>query len=110
MQINVRNIGEIITFDIEGKLDTQSSTSALEELLEHLSSKPMKVLISLETLEFISSSGLRILLRVAKEVKSYSGIMKVCGAQNVVKEVLEISGFDSLLDLIEDEEKAVASF
>jgi hypothetical protein len=28
----------------------------------------------------------------------------------VVKEVLEISGFDSLLDLYEDEEQAVGSF
>ena len=32
------------------------------------------------------------------------------GAQGMVKEVLEISGFDSLLDLYEDEALAIESF
>jgi anti-anti-sigma factor len=110
MQINTRTIGEINAFDLEGKLDTQTATLALEKLLEYLASKPMKVLINLAALEFISSSGLRVILQIAKKVKDYSGEMKVCGAQGVVKEVLEISGFDTLLELHEDEEQAIASF
>jgi anti-anti-sigma regulatory factor len=43
-------------------------------------------------------------------VRSYGGQLKVCGATGVVKEVMEISGFDTLLDLVEDEAQAVRSF
>jgi anti-sigma B factor antagonist len=110
MNISTRDIGPILVIDIEGKLDTGTSAQALEELLKCLESSPSKVVISLAPLEFVSSAGLRILLRVAKHMRGYRGAMKVSGAHGMVKEVLEISGFDSLLDLYEDEEKAVDSF
>lgn len=110
MNINTRTVGEVSVFDIEGKLDTQTSTPALEELQEYLASKPGKVLVSLTSLEFISSAGLRVILKVAKDVRGYGGAIRVCEAHGVVKEVLEISGFDSLLDLHGEEAQAMASF
>ncbi len=110
MNISTRQVGEIFAIDIEGKLDTQTATPALEELLQLLETNPGKALINLAPLEFVSSAGLRVLLRVAKEVRGYGGELKVSGAQGMVKEVLEISGFDSLLDLYDDEEQAVRSF
>jgi len=36
--------------------------------------------------------------------------MKVCGARGMVKEVLEISGFDRLLALHDEEAQALAAF
>ena len=110
MNISTREDNGILAIDIEGKLDTQTATPALEELLQCVESSPAKVLINLAHLEFVSSAGLRVILRVAKQVRGYSGELKVCGAQGVVKEVLEISGFDSLLDLYADEEAAIGSF
>ena len=110
MDISTRNVSDVVAIDIEGKLDTTTSPPALQELLNHLESNPNKVLINLAPLEFVSSAGLRVILRVAKNIRGYKGQMKGSGAQGVVKEVLEISGFDSLLDLYDDEELALASF
>jgi anti-anti-sigma factor len=110
MNISTRNIEDILAIDIEGKLDTNTSVPALEELLQLLAGSPNRVLINLAPLEFISSAGLRVILRVAKHVRGYRGTLKVAGAHGMVKEVLEISGFDSLLDLCEGEEQAVGSF
>ena len=110
MNISTRYDGEILAIDIEGKLDTNASTPALEKLMQCLESSPNKVLVSLAPLDFISSTGLRVILRVTKLVRGYGGELKVSGAQGVVKDVLEITGFDSLLDLYEDEEQAVGSF
>jgi anti-anti-sigma factor len=110
MNISARSIGDVYALDIEGKLDTQTSVPALEELMVHLDGSPSKVLIGLASLEFVSSTGLRVILRVSKHVSAYGGDLKVSGAQGMVKEVLETSGFDSLLDLYENEERAVSSF
>ena len=110
MNISTRKEEAVVVIDIEGKLDTQPCEAALEYLMDALSSSPAQVLINLAPLEFVSSAGLRVILRAAKQVRSYSGELKVSGAQGVVKEVLEISGFDSLLDLHEDESQAMASF
>ena len=110
MEITTRTEEAAVVVDIEGKLDTQTCEAAREYLMEALSSSPAQVLISLAKLDFVSSAGLRVILRAAKQVRSYNGELKVSGAQGVVKEVLEISGFDSLLDLHEDESQALASF
>jgi anti-anti-sigma factor len=110
MNISTRDIGTILAIDVEGKLDTSTSVPALEELLGCLQAEPRQVLINLAPLEFVSSAGLRVILRVGKHMRGYSGALKVSGAQGMVKEVLEISGFDSLLDLYENEEQALESF
>ena len=110
MNISTRNIDDILAIEIKGKLDTQTATTALEELLQCLQPNPGKVLISLALLEFVSSAGLRVILRAAKQVRGYEGEFKVTGARGMVKEVLEISGFDNLLDLYEEENQALESF
>ena len=110
MNVTTRDAGGILAIDLEGKLDTQTSTQTLEELLSYLEPNPGKVLLTLNSLDFISSAGLRVILQVAKKVSSYGGALKVSGAAGVVKDVMEVSGFDSMLDLYEDEAAAVASF
>jgi len=110
MNVTTRDAGGILAIDLEGKLDTQTSTQTLEELLSYLEPSPGKVLLSLNSLDFISSAGLRVILQVAKKVSAYGGALKVSGATGVVKDVMEVSGFDSMLDLYEDEAAAVASF
>ncbi len=110
MNVSTRNIGAILAIDISGKLDTQTSVAASEEVMKQLESNPAQVLFSLAMLDFVTSAGLLVILRAAKHVRAYGGNLKVSGAQGVVKEVLEISGFDSLLDLYEDEEQAVSFF
>ncbi len=108
--LNTREIGSVQVIDLEQKLDTQTAAPTQEALLLFLSNQPAQVLINLSGLEFVSSAGLRVILRAAKQVRSYKGAMKVAGASGMVKEVLEISGFDSLLDMYELEQQALDSF
>ncbi len=110
MNISTRNHDEILAIDLDGRLDSHTSIPALKELMQYMESGPNKVLVNLAALEFVSSAGLRVILRVAKQVHGYGGQLKVSGAKGVVKEVLEITGFDTLLNLYEDEERAVGSF
>ena len=48
-------------------------------------------------LDYISSAGLRILMIVAKQVKSQQGIIVVAAMQPVVREIFEISKFTYVL-------------
>ncbi len=48
-------------------------------------------------LEYVSSAGLRIFLVVAKKLKGLDGELSLAGLQGNIKEVLEISGFPSIL-------------
>ena len=61
-------------------------------------------------LEYLSSAGLRVILTAAKLLQAAAGEMKICQANGVVKDVLEMSGFDSLVHMYDDEKDAVAAF
>ena len=109
MERSTRNIDDVTVVDISGSLDTHTSGTASDEMGKIVGST-QKMLLNLENLEFLSSAGLLVFLRTAKQQKGSGGAIKVCNATGVVKEVMEISGFGSLLDLHDSESGALASF
>lgn len=110
MELTERVLENTLVIDMAGSLDTQTAGAAMDALQVHLDGKPDNFLINLAGLDFVSSSGLRVILRAAKQVRVNGGNMKVCGARGMVKEVLEISGFDRLLALHDEEAQALAAF
>jgi anti-anti-sigma factor len=110
MDIQVRNAGEVSVLDFTGNLDTNSSPAAESEVNRLLETGCDQIVFNFSELNFISSSGLRILLSTAKKLKISGGKMVVCSLNDVVQEVFDISGFASILSLASNEEEALASF
>jgi anti-sigma B factor antagonist len=52
---------------------------------------------------------LRIFLATAKKITASGGALKLCGANDVVQEILDISGFSTILDVKKTEEEALSS-
>ena len=69
-----------------------------------------KILLNFENLDFIASSGLRILLATAQRLKGDGGELRVCSLNETVQEVFDISGFSTLLSVFENEKKALDTF
>jgi len=97
---------DLILIQPVGRLDGLTSKKFLDETQNLLKSNPKKVIINLDSLDYISSEGLRSLLTTAKNVKSHQGNFTLCAAQSSVKEVLEISGFGNMLGLYDTVELA----
>jgi len=110
MQIKIREIGETTIIDMTGRLDTSTSGGAYDEMVEIAKSGVSKVVLNLNNTDYISSAGLRVILTAAKLLKSSSGEMKICHAEGVVKEVLETSGFNHIIDIYDDENSAIVAF
>ena len=68
---------------------------ALQPLLD---SKGKPVVIDCTSLEYISSSGLRILLGILKQSKASGSSVVLKNVNEVIREVLELTGFVSLFD------------
>ena len=110
MQISVKSVKKVKVLNLEGKLDTQSSPEAEEHLTRLINAGETRILINLENLDYISSSGLRVLLVVAKRLKSAGGELRICSANDFVKEVFEISGFATIFRTLETEAEALKDF
>jgi len=110
MDVSTREVDGILVADLSGRLDTQTSGPASEELSRISQGDHRMILLNLEGLDFLSSAGLRVFLRTAKLLEGGDGILKLSGARGAVKEVMEISGFRDLLDVHDTEGEALASF
>jgi anti-anti-sigma factor len=110
MNILTRAVGDVLVVDLDGRLDTQTSVPASDQLMGIAKSGHRKVLLNLDRLEYVSSAGLRVILQSAKLLQAADGEMKLCRANGLVKEVLEISGFISLLRVYDAEQDACADF
>lgn len=85
---------------IQGRLDGATSATA-DKHLTSLADNPETsgIVLDLSNLDYMSSAGLRVLLMAAKRAKNGSSRLVLAAPQEGVKQVLEISGFTSILDI-----------
>ena len=57
----------------------------------------------------MSSAGLRVVLVVARDLQARNGRFAVCGLNDEVKELFEVSGFSLIVSILPDRDAAVAA-
>lgn len=80
-----------------GRLDSTTAPELEAELMGSCDGIN-SLILDLKSLEYISSAGLRVVLKAQKLMKS-KGKMKIIGANAVVMEVFEITGFSDFLTI-----------
>lgn len=108
MQISSETVNDTQVVRFDGNLDTNTSTDAHDFLNSAIDEGASKIVISFEKVDFVSSAGLRILLATAKRLGGTGGVLRICGLNETVSEVFEISGFSTILSVFPTEADALA--
>lgn len=88
---------ESITLIISGRLDTQTAPE-LEKELDGIISGIKELTFDMTNLEYVSSAGLRVILKAQKAMKA-QGSMKLIGVNESIMEVFDITGFLDILTI-----------
>jgi anti-sigma B factor antagonist len=89
-----------VKLSLSGRLDTITSGLLNDELETIFFQKEAgDLLFDFSQLDYISSSGLRVLLTAQKKVNSLGTKMKIVGANDTIKEVFEATGFTEIMDV-----------
>lgn len=107
--IKLEEVGDTMVFTIEGHLDASMVNAVNERATDVLESTFLKVVFDCSKLVYISSAGLRVLLYVAKKMKSNGGRVVLCSVNSNVQRVLDISGLTRFLPVYEDRNAALES-
>ncbi len=83
---------------LEGRLDTVTS-SELENELKTLPDDVRELTLDFEKLDYISSSGLRVLLTAQKKMIG-RGEMQIVHVNDVIRDIFEITGFSDILTIL----------
>jgi anti-anti-sigma factor len=110
MKIEARNVDDVLVVDMSGTLDSTSSGEAGDRIVDIAKGEHRRVLLNLEKVDYVSSAGLRVILRGAKLLQVNRGELKICNANTLVKSVLETSGFNSLIKVYNTEQDAYSAF
>lgn len=84
---------------LSGELDTAASEETAQALQPLLESKGKEIILDCTELEYISSSGLRLLLGILKQAGSVDSRVVLKNVNEVIRDVLEISGFISIFEI-----------
>ena len=107
MILTVGDAGEVKIVQIEGELNTLTSPDAEAQLTQLIDAGARKIVVNFEQLDYISSAGLYILLATAKQLQVSGGELRICSLNDLVREVFEMSGFDSIVSVSKNQAKAL---
>lgn len=96
MTISKNLEGDKLTVAVEGRLDTVTAPDLESELKSALEGVK-ELVMDFTKLEYISSAGLRVLLAAFKKMDAKGGKMKLTNINEMVREVLDVTGLMSVL-------------
>jgi anti-anti-sigma factor len=95
---------------VEGKLSTGASPDLDKFLSALVEDGAINILLNLEELDYIASTGLRVILATGKKLARIGGKLILCSPNLMVMDVLKMSGFSQMFAVFEGEEEALNDF
>ena len=94
---NVEN--DVITINLEGRLDTTTSPELQDELDKLLTKTKFNLILDFKDLSYVSSAGLRVLLSAQKKANDLVGNVVIRNVSDSIMEVFEMTGFSDFLNI-----------
>ena len=92
---------------VSGRLDTISSPAFDTQIASLLADKYERVLLDMSAATYLSSAGLRSILKIIKYAAGCGGRVGMFSIPAPILEIIEISGFQALMDIYPDRETAL---
>ena len=107
MEVNIRKEEKALVVSVTGRMDAVSAPDFDTQVEEQVDKGESNLVLDLSGLDYISSAGLRSMLTLAKKLKAKEGVLVLCGLQDVVNEVFEVSGFSTIFEIFGSLEEAM---
>lgn len=108
MEISEQRADGATVLRFSGRLDGTNSAETDTKLADAVGRNPTLIL-DLSALDYISSAGLRVLLKAAKQAQTGKQKLLLAGLQPSVKQVFDISGFSTLFATFANRDDALRS-
>ena len=110
MDISTKIDGDIAVINLHGRLDLSSAKDLKEASQKIISQDNCKLILNMENVDFINSSGLGALVSILKEVRCNKGALKISNLASYVREIFDITQLSNIFDICEDESHAKQNF
>lgn len=109
MDIEESRHGVALVITPRGRLDVHAAAAFEQQLLERIAAGERTIVLDGAHLDYLNSAGLRALLRAAKQIDREGGRLVLAALTDNVREVLRLSGLDTVLEIHPDRAAALAA-
>jgi len=96
LDISTENAGASCTIALKGEVDVYTSPRLKEELVNVVDSGCRQIVVDLEDLHFIDSSGLGVLVSALRRVKEHDGTLRLVCTKDSILKIFRITGLDKV--------------
>jgi anti-sigma B factor antagonist len=94
--------------EVKGEVDVYTAPRLREKLVELVSQGKTQIVVDLEGVEFLDSTGLGVLVGGLKRLRSHDGELTLVCTQNRILKVFEITGLTKVFAIHESVDAATA--
>ena len=94
---------------LTGDIDLHHAPDVHEALVAVCDDKPSRLVINLSGVDYMDSSGVGTLVEVFRRVNAYKGELGLCGMNDRVRSIFEITKLDQFFKIYATEEEALGS-
>jgi len=110
LEINSSEMKRVRLFEVIGRVDSSNATELGSALDKAADDGQTNLVLDLGSVDYMSSAGLREMVRVLKRVKRTGGDLRIANPSDRVREVLELAGLDTIFEIFPTQVEAVGSF
>ncbi len=99
VKVSISRHNSAVIMKIEGEVDLYSSPEVRKSLLKLIDDETPIIIINLEKVGYIDSSGVATLVEGLQEIGKYSGTLKLSSPNDNVRDVFELSNLDKVFEI-----------
>lgn len=109
LSLHTRTEGDFEIIDVAGEIDVYTAPRLREALVDLVAKGRHNLIIDVERVEFLDSTGLGVLVGGLKRVRSHGGSLDVVCTQDRLLKIFRITGLSKVFGIFETVDAAVAS-
>ena len=110
MQTTTRHVGDVAVLEISGRITLGEGNVMLREIVRELLDKGnKKIVLDLDEVQYVDSSGIGELVKTHTTVRNQGGQLRLINLNKRVNDLLQMTRLSAVFDIERDEASAVAS-
>lgn len=110
MENTIERVGNVVVITVQIESLDAKSANAFREEFHAAADADSQVLLDLNKVDFIDSSGLGAIVAELKHLRESSGDLKICEVKKSVNVLFELVHMNKLVEIYNQREEALASF
>jgi len=110
MTFTVTQSADVSIVEVDGQLIVSNRQELKQKVLDQLEKGTRKVLVDFARTSYIDSSGLGVLVSLAKRMRELGGDLRLANLNDDLQTLFELTKLDTLFQISESRERALESF